>query len=80
MQDFFISNQLSLFGNFSHGTQTTCADVHVAGRPIDLDTTMLHIQDEATTGAMLRVRYIITIHWLALANVTTACCHFLNPP
>ena len=75
----FCLDQLSHFGKFGHGTHTACADVHGFVCPVDFDAAALYIQDEATTCAVLRVWHVIAIHWLALANFTTTCCHFVFP-
>lgn len=71
-------NRLAALWQFAHRTQAACADIHVFGVTIDLDTTALNVEHEATACAMLRVRHIIAIHRLALADVTTTCSHKKN--
>lgn len=66
---------LARLRQFAHGTQATRADVDGTGPAINFQATTLHIQDKAATCPMLRERYIITVHRLALANITTTCWH-----
>lgn len=65
---------------FAQCTQATGADVHRFRGPVDLKTTTMYVQHKATTCAVLRKWHIIAIHRLALADITTTCCHdFLLP-
>ena len=64
---------LAYFRQLAHRAQTTCADVYNTRSAIHLETAALYIEYKTTTGAMLRKRYVIAIHWLALTNVTTTC-------
>lgn len=62
-------------GQLAHSAQTTRTDIDGAGPAIHFNATTLHIEHKATARAMLRMWYIIAIHRLALAYITTACWH-----
>ena len=63
---------------FDHCSQTTSADIDGTRCAVDLDATTLHVQYEAAARAMLRMGYVVAIHWLALTDVTTTCCHVFS--
>lgn len=56
---------------FAHGAHTAGADVYRALDAIDLNTTMLYIENETAARAALRVADIVAMHWLASTDITT---------
>lgn len=67
--------RLAGLGQFAHSTQAARTDIDGAGPAINFNATTLHIEHKATARAMLGMWYIIAIHRLALAYITTACWH-----
>ena len=75
---FWVSVILTYLWYFDHRSQAARADVDVTRSAVDLDTATMHVQHEAATRAVLRMGYVVAIHRLALANVTTTCWHVFS--
>ncbi len=71
--------KLSNLRQLAHRSQAARTDVDVARCTVDLKTSSLHVEHEASACAMLRMWYIVAIHRLSLAYITTTCRHFYPP-
>jgi len=70
-QPHFIAAFLLAFRQFIHCAQTAGTDIDGARSTIHNHMTALYIEYKATARAPLRKTHVITMHWLALTDITT---------